>query len=176
MTVEVILKTKVEGLGAEADVVNVRPGYARNFLFPQGFATTATAASKRQIEELKKKRAEREAQELNDSQELAGKIGKLKLSFVMAAGSAQSKLFGSVTTQDIADKLKEAGYPVDRKKIEIVKAIKDLGNHEVLIKLHSDIQVKLNVEVVGTAKEAPVKEEASAVKKGKKPASKKAEK
>src|SRR5271169_4214461 len=81
MPVEVILKTKIEGLGSEADIVSVKPGYARNFLIPKDFAAPATLATKRQIEELKRKRAEREAAEMNEAQELAGKLGKLKLVF-----------------------------------------------------------------------------------------------
>jgi large subunit ribosomal protein L9 len=147
MAVDVILKTKIEGLGSEADVVSVKPGYARNFLIPKDFAAPATLATKRQVEELKRKRAEREANELNEAQELAGKLGKLKLVFTLESGEGSEKVFGSVTSQDIADKLKEAGYTVDRKKIDLPKAIKDLGEHEVTLKLTSDVQAKLNVTV-----------------------------
>src|SRR5271168_643519 len=85
MPVEVILKTKIEGLGSEADIVSVKPGYARNFLIPKDFAAPATNATKRQVEELRRKRAEREASELNSAQELAGKLGKLKLVFTLEA-------------------------------------------------------------------------------------------
>ena len=102
------------------------------------------------MEELRRKRAEREAQELNEAQELAGKLGKLKLVFTLETGGGegqQEKSFGSVTSKDIADKLKEQGYEVDRKKIDLPKAIKDLGEHEVIVKLGSDIQAKLNVVV-----------------------------
>ncbi len=127
MPVEVILKTKIEGLGSEADIVSVKPGYARNFLIPKDFAAPATSATKRQMEELKRKRAEREAAELNDAQELAGKLGKLKLVFVLESGEGQEKSFGAVTNLDIATKLKEAGYEVDRKKIDLPKPIKDSG-------------------------------------------------
>jgi len=147
MAVDVILKTKIEGLGSEADVVSVKPGYARNFLIPKYFAAPATLATKRQVEELKRKRAEREANELNEAQELAGKLGKLKLVFTLESGEGSEKVFGSVTSQDIADKLKEAGYTVDRKKIDLPKAIKDLGEHEVTLKLSPDVQAKLNVTV-----------------------------
>jgi large subunit ribosomal protein L9 len=147
MVVDVILKTKIEGLGSEADVVSVKPGYARNFLIPKDYAAPATLATKRQVEELKRKRAEREATELNDAQELAGKLGKLKLVFTLESGEGSEKVFGSVTSQDISDKLKEAGFTVDRKKIDLPKAIKDLGEHEVAVKLGSDVQAKLNVVV-----------------------------
>jgi large subunit ribosomal protein L9 len=160
MPVEVILKTKIEGLGSEADIVSVKPGYARNFLIPKDFAAPATHATKRQVEELRRKRAEREANEMNEAQELAGKLGKLKLVFVLEAGEGQEKSFGSITNQDIANKLKEAGYEVDRRKIELPKPIKDTGEHEVSVKLGSDIQAKLNVVVNHpAAKDAPAVEE-----------------
>jgi large subunit ribosomal protein L9 len=170
MPVELILKTKIEGLGSEADIVSVKPGYARNFLIPRDFAAPATKATKRQIEELRRKRAEREANEINAAQELAGKLGKLKLVFVLEAGEGQEKSFGSVTNQDIATKLKEAGYEIDRKKIDLPKPIKDLGEHEVIVKLGSEIQAKLNVVVNHpAAKTEPVAEveEAKGAKKSK---------
>jgi large subunit ribosomal protein L9 len=156
MPVEVILKTKIEGLGSEADVVSVKPGYARNFLIPKDFASPATLATKRQVEELKRKRAEREAAELNAAQELAGKLGKLKLVFTLEAGEGQEKSFGSVTNQDIATKLKDAGYEIDRKKIDLPKPIKDTGEHEVSVKLAPDVQGTLHVTVNHPApKDAP---------------------
>jgi len=169
MPVEVILKTKIEGLGSEADIVSVKPGYARNFLIPKDFAAPATLATKRQVEDLKRKRAEREAAELNQAQELSGKLGKLKLVFTLEAGEGQEKSFGSVTNLDIATKLKEAGYDIDRKKIDLPKPIKDTGDHEVTVKLGSDIQATLHVTVNHPApKEAPEGEAVDA-KSGKKP-------
>jgi large subunit ribosomal protein L9 len=175
MPVELILKTKIEGLGAEADIVKVKPGYARNYLIPQNFAAPATLATKRQVEELKRKRAEREATELNEAQEFAGKLGKLKLSFTMVSGQGQDKMFGAVTSQDIATKVKELGHEIDKKKIQLPKPIKDLGEHEVLIDLGHGIQGKLNVEVVSAAKEKAEVEETDA-KHGKKPKAKRVEK
>jgi large subunit ribosomal protein L9 len=169
MPVEVILKTKIEGLGSEADIVSVKPGYARNFLIPKDFAAPATNATKRQVEELRRKRAEREAQELNDAQELAGKLGKLKLVFVLESGEGSEKVFGSVTSQAISDKLKEAGFTVDRKKIDLPKAIKDLGEHEVQVKLGSDVIAKLNVVVNHPAPKVDPAEEAPDAKGAKKP-------
>ena len=169
MPVEVILKTKIEGLGSEADIVSVKPGYARNFLIPKDFAAPATNATKRQVEELKRKRAEREAAEMNEAQELAGKLGKLKLVFILESGEGQEKSFGAVTNLDIATKLKEAGYEVDRKKIDLPKAIKDLGEHEVTLKLSPDVQAKLNVTVNHPApKEDPAAAEAADAKGAKK--------
>jgi large subunit ribosomal protein L9 len=181
MPVEVILKTKIEGLGSEADIVSVKPGYARNFLIPKDFAAPATQATKRQMEDLKRKRAEREAAELNAAQELAGKLGKLKLVFVLAAGEGQEKSFGSVTNNDIAAKLKEAGHDIDRKKIDLPKAIKDTGDHEVTVKLHSEVQATITVTVNHPAPKEPAEGEAVDPKakrpyKGKKPAAPAAEK
>ena len=170
MPVEVILKTKIEGLGSEADIVSVKPGYARNFLIPKDFAAPATNATKRQVEELKRKRAEREAAELNAAQELSGKLGKLKLVFTLEAGEGQEKSFGAVTNLDIATKLKEAGYEVDRKKIDLPKPIKDTGEHEVTVKLGSDITATLHVTVNHPApKVDPAAEEAADGKGAKKP-------
>jgi large subunit ribosomal protein L9 len=166
MNVEVILKTKVPALGAEADLVKVRPGYARNYLIPRGMAVLATAASKHQLQQLKKKRAEREAQELNDAQQLAQQLGRLRLSFTLegaAVGKSvqEEKVFGSVTSQDIANRLKEEGYEIDRKKILLSKAIKDSGDHEVTIQIHPEVMAKVLV-VVEFSKVV------STVKKGKK--------
>ena len=169
MPVEVILKTKIEGLGSEADIVSVKPGYARNFLIPKDFAAPATSATKRQMEDLKRKRAEREAAELNEAQELAGKLGKLKLVFILESGEGQEKSFGAVTNLDIATKLKEAGYEVDRKKIDLPKPIKDTGEHEVTLKLGADIQATLHITVNHPApKVDPDAAEATDAKGGKK--------
>lgn len=176
MPVEVILKTKIEGLGSEADIVSVKPGYARNFLIPKDFAAPATLATKRQVEELRRKRAEREAQELNDAQELAGKLSKLKLVFILESGEGQEKVFGAITNQDIANKLKEAGHEIDRKKIDLPKPIKDLGEHEVTVKLISEVQAKLTVVVNHPApkEDAAAAVETAEAKGAKKPKAKKA--
>ena len=176
MPVEVILKTKIEGLGSEADIVSVKPGYARNFLIPKDFAAPATLATKRQVEELKRKRAEREAQEMNDAQELAGKLGKLKLVFILESGEGQEKSFGAITNQDIANKLKEAGHEIDRKKIDLPKPIKELGEHEVTIKLAAEIQATLHITVNHPAPKESAETEAAEAKGGKKPKARKAEK
>jgi len=175
MPVEVILKTKIEGLGSEADIVSVKPGYARNYLLPKDFAAPATQATKRQVEELRRKRAEREAAEMNAAQELAGKLGKLKLVFILESGEGQDKVFGAITTHDIATKLKEAGHDIDRKKIDLPKPIKELGEHEVTLKLASEIQATLHITVNHPApKETAATAEASDAKGGKKTKAKKA--
>jgi large subunit ribosomal protein L9 len=147
-TSQVILIENIPGLGAEADVVKVKAGYARNFLLPQGKAHEVTPATLRQINLLKAKRAEREARELNEAEELARKINKLKITLILETGGS-GKAFGSITTQDIANKLKTElpGVEVDRHRIVLERAIKETGAHEIPIKLHHDVTAKLNLTV-----------------------------
>jgi large subunit ribosomal protein L9 len=141
---EIILTENVPGLGAEADVVKVRRGYARNYLLPHGKAYEVTPATMRELDNLKKKRAEREARELNDAEEIARRIGKAKLVFTLETGET-GKAFGSITAQDIMSRLKnEVGVELDRHKIVLDRPIKDTGEHEVTIKLHHDVTAQLN--------------------------------
>ncbi len=150
MAVDVIWKTKIEGLGSEADVVSVKPGYARNFLIPKDFAAPATLATKRQVEELKRKRAEREANELNEAQELAGKLGKVKLVFTLEAGEGQEKSFGSVTNADIAEEINKQGYKVAKSQVRLPNGpIKTTGDNTVSVQLHTDVVVEITVTVYG---------------------------
>jgi large subunit ribosomal protein L9 len=144
---DVILTQKIEKLGAESDIVRVRAGYARNFLIPSGKALEKTAGNLGRLNRLKSKRAEREAQELNDAQEIARKINKLKLNFELETGES-GKAFGSITTTDIAEKIKaETGREIDRHAIELEKPIKATGSFDVEIKLHHDVTAKLVVNV-----------------------------
>jgi large subunit ribosomal protein L9 len=144
---EVILTDNVPGLGAEADVVKVRRGYARNYLLPRGKAYEVTPAALRQLDTLKKKRAEREARELNESEELARKIGKARLTFTLATGES-GKAFGSITAQDIVTRMKnELGLEIDRHKIVLERPIKDTGEHEVAVKLHHDVIAQFKFDV-----------------------------
>src|SRR5712675_371036 len=144
---EVILTDNVPGLGAEADVVKVRRGYARNFLLPKGKAYEVTKSSLRQLDNLKAKRAAREATELNEAEELARRIGKLKVVFTLETGET-GKAFGSVTAQDLVKRLKnELGAEIDRHKIVLERPIKDTGENEVAIKLHHDVTAQLVFQV-----------------------------
>lgn len=157
---EVILTEKIHNLGAEADIVKVKTGYARNFLIPQGKALEVTPATLRRLNLLKAKRAEREAKELNDAQELARKINKVKLEIELETGET-GKAFGSITAADIAEKLRAAlggKIEIDRHKIELERPIKDSGKHEISIKVHHDVTATLEVNV--TAKGAAPAEEA----------------
>jgi large subunit ribosomal protein L9 len=160
-TTEVILTEKIHNLGSEADIVKVKVGYARNFLIPNGKALEITPAALRRINILKAKRAEREAQELNESQDLARKINKVKLDLELETGET-GKAFGSITAADIAEKLKAAlggNIEIDRHRIHLERPIKDTGKHEVEIKLHHDVTAKLEVNVA--AKGAPEADKAA---------------
>src|ERR1700720_4936586 len=152
---ELILTENVPGLGAEADVVKVRRGYARNYLLPGGKAHEVTPGALRQIDALKQKRAEREARELNEAEELARRIGKARFVFTLETGET-GKAFGSVTAQDIVNRLKnEIGAEIDRHKIVLERPIKDTGEHEVAIKLHHDetAQFKFHVKSAEQSRE-----------------------
>src|SRR5438445_13740707 len=144
---ELILTENVPGLGAEADVVKVRRGYARNYLLPRKMAYEVTQAALRQLNALKQKRVEREARELNEAQELARRIGKARFIFTLETGET-GKAFGSVTAQDIVNRLKnEVGAEIDRHKVVLERPIKDTGEHEVAIKLHHNVAAQFVFQV-----------------------------
>ena len=156
---EVILTENVPGLGAEADVVKVRRGYARNFLLPSGKAYEVTPANMRQLDNLKAKRAEREAKELNEAEELARRIGKLKVTFTLETGET-GKAFGSITAHDIVTRLKnETGRDIDRHIVAMDHPIKTTGDHEVQIKLHHDVSATFAFHVKSATEPAPQAEE-----------------
>lgn len=150
---QVILTEPIAGLGAEADVVKVKPGFARNFLIPQGKAFEVTPATLKQLNVLKAKRAEREAKELNEAEDLARRINKLKITLTLETGET-GKAFGSITAKDIADKLKGelGGAEVERHRIVLERPIKDTGAHEIEIKLHDGVVAKLNLNVKSSSK------------------------
>ncbi|MBA2743037.1 MAG: 50S ribosomal protein L9 [Chthoniobacterales bacterium] len=144
---EIILTENIPGLGAEADVVKVRRGFARNFLLPQGKAYEVTKSTMRKLDMLKGKRAEREAKELNEAEEIARRIGKSKMIFTLETGES-GKAFGSVTANDIAMRLKnEVGAEIERHRIVLEHPIKSTGEHELSIKLHPDVVASLKFSV-----------------------------
>ena len=146
---EVILTEKIEHLGAEADIVKVKAGYARNFLIPQKKAVEITPATMKRINVLKKKRAEREASELNEAEELARRVNKMKITMELETGTT-GKAFGSITAADIAERIAKelAGKgEIDRHRIHLEKPIKESGVHEITIKLHADVVAKLTLNV-----------------------------
>jgi large subunit ribosomal protein L9 len=135
------------GLGGESDQVKVAAGYARNYLFPQGLAIPLTGANKRRLESLKQRRAEREANELNTMTELAKSLSKLTAVLAVKTGE-DGKMFGSVTAGAIADQLKhQLDVTLDKKKIHLEHPIRTLGEHEVELRLHADVVIKLKVRV-----------------------------
>jgi large subunit ribosomal protein L9 len=157
---EIILTANIPSLGAEADIVKVRRGYARNFLLPHGKALEVTKSSLRQINHLKAKRAEREAREVTAAEEVATKINKLKLVFTLETGDT-GKAFGSVTAKDIHDRILSELKLEDLPKHAVVldKAIKETGDHEVGVKLHPDVTATLHLKVAAPVVEKKVEEE-----------------
>jgi large subunit ribosomal protein L9 len=147
---EIILTHNIVGLGGESDHVKVAAGYARNYLFPQGFAIPLTHANKRRIESLKQRRAQREADELNHMNELSRSLGKLTAVITVKTGD-DGKMFGSVTSGAIADQLKhQFDVALDKKKIHLEHPIRTLGEHEVELRLHEGVVTKLKVLVEST--------------------------
>ncbi len=144
---EVILTAHIPNLGAEADVVKVRRGYARNFLIPRGMAHEVTPATLRMTNSLKTRRAEREAKELNEANDAAKRLGKLKLSFVLETGES-GKAFGAITAKDIADRIKaESGTEIDRHAIVLERPIKETGDLTIDVRLHPDVHAALKISV-----------------------------
>jgi len=144
---EVILTAHIPSLGAEADVVKVRRGHARNFLIPRGLAHEVTPATLRMTNSLKARRAEREARELNEANDAAKRLGKLKLSFVLETGEA-GKAFGAITAKDIADRIKaESGQDVDRHRVALERPIKETGDFSVDVRLHPEVHATVKLSV-----------------------------
>jgi large subunit ribosomal protein L9 len=143
---DIILKTDIAGLGYKNDVVSVKPGYGRNYLIPQGFAMMASESNKKMIAENIRQAAHKAEKIKNDAQALADQIGETAITIPAKAGES-GKIFGRVTSIQIADALREKGIEVDRKKITI-EDVKTLGTYQALLDLHKEVKHKLNVEVV----------------------------
>lgn len=162
--VEVILKEKVEGLGAEADVVRVKRGFANNFLIPTGRAFEATKGNLRHRDALNQKRALREAEELQLAEKKAGRIKKARLKLELATGQG-GKAFGSITTMDLSAAMAAFDKKladIDRHNILLDKPIKSTGDFEVMVKLHPDLTVPLKVKVSAKVAEGSEEEAAEA--------------
>lgn len=161
MKTEVILTSNIVGLGAESDHVKVAAGYARNYLFPQRLAIPLTHANKRRIEALKQRRAEREATEFNSMSELAKGVGKL-ICIIKVKTGEDGKMFGAVTAGMIADELKhQFDITLDKRKIHTEHPIRTLGDHDVELRLHQEVNASLKVRVESTTP-LPATAEASA--------------
>ncbi|TDP00382.1 50S ribosomal protein L9 [Flavobacterium sp. 245] len=142
---EIILKQDVQNLGFKDDVVSVKPGYGRNFLIPQGFATLATPSAKKVLAENLKQRAHKEAKVVADAKALAETLKALEIKLTAKAGG--EKLFGSITNIDIAEALEKSGNAIDRKFITS-GIVKRTGKYNASIRLHRDVIVELAYEIV----------------------------
>ncbi len=143
---KIVLLQSVRGLGDPGDIVNVKSGYARNYLIPQDMAIYATKNNIIQIEKRIEKAKEIEAARIEKLKVVAEKLNKLSLKFELQSGE-EDKLFGSVTNQMISEQLLEKGYTVERKDIIIKEPIKTLGSHYVNIYLHKDVDAKVKIKV-----------------------------
>lgn len=141
---EIILIKDVENLGYANDIVNVRPGYANNYLIPNGLARVATDSAKKVLAENLKQRAHKDAKILADAQALAEKLANLPLSFTVKA--EDGKIFGSITSADVAEALAAKGIEVDRKNIS-VEPIKTVGEYKAAIKLHREVKAEVTLSV-----------------------------
>jgi large subunit ribosomal protein L9 len=150
MKTEVILTHNIVGLGGESDQVKVAAGYARNYLFPQGLAIPVTQANKRRLEALKQRRAEREAHEFNTMSELAKGVGKL-ICIIKVKTGEDGKMFGTVTSGMIADELKhQFDISLEKRKIHLEHPIRTLGEHDIELRLHHEVNATLKVRVEST--------------------------
>ena len=145
---KLILTHEVTGLGAPGDVVDVKNGFARNYLIPQGFAVAWSRGGEKQIESIKAARAAREHATLEEAQDLKAKLQATAVTLTVKAGEG-GRLFGSVKTSDVADAVSAAGLgTVDKRKIEIPSAIKATGTHEATVRLRDDVVATITINVV----------------------------
>jgi large subunit ribosomal protein L9 len=157
---EVILKEDVDNLGHRGDVVKVAEGYGRNFLLPRKLAMQATETNKAVIEQMKSSAARRSASEKAVAEALVTKLEPIVLSFTRKSGE-EGRLFGSVTSADIAAGLASNGFEVDRRKIQLPEPLKTVGDFNVGIKLHREVTAQVKVKVVAEAVEPEVAEAAA---------------
>ncbi len=144
--VKLILREDVQNLGHAGDLVSAKPGYARNFLLPRGKASVATESNIKELEHNRRVITEKLAKELKDLDAVRHKLQSVHLEFEMQAGE-EGKLFGSVTSQHLAEQLAEKGFAVDRRKVALAEPIKEIGEHTVEVKLHRELSAKVKVVV-----------------------------
>jgi large subunit ribosomal protein L9 len=145
--IELILREDVKSLGKAGEMVRVKPGYARNYLLPQGLAYEATDGNKKRIAAETKARASRQDAERTEAERAAAALGQVALTLTGKAGE-EGKLFGSITTQDLADALARQGHQIDKRRIELDHPIKTLGHHTVAVRLHPEVHAEVHVSVV----------------------------
>ena len=144
---EVILRQHVDNLGERGQIVKVADGYARNYLLPRKLALPATEGNKRHVERERKIMDTREAEEKGQAENMATRLSAVDITIARRVGDTE-QLYGSVTTADIAEYLKGKGFEVDRRKLVLADPIKNLGEHDVPLKLHREVTVPLKVKVV----------------------------
>ena len=144
---KIILREDYKNLGAAGDVIQVKPGFARNYLIPKKIAYPASPNFMKMLEEEKKQKQQRSLKEKKVAEELAKKFENASVTISVSVGE-EDKMFGSVTSQDIAASLKEQGFEIDRRKIQLDEPIKELGIYSVPIKLHTDVVAQIKVWVV----------------------------
>ncbi len=145
--IRVVLQADVHNLGSGGEVVQVRPGYARNFLIPRGLAMLATKGNLARVEDLRRLAAAQAADKLAQAQELKVKLEATSVKLERSVGE-ESKMYGSVTAKDIEEAYRAQGLEIDRKKISLGEPIKSLGLSDVKVRLHSEVEANLRVEVV----------------------------
>lgn len=145
---KIILTQEVSGLGTPGDVVEVKGGYGRNYLLPQGFAIMWTKGAEKQIAVIKRARSAREIRDLGHANEVKAQLEGLKITLTARAGDG-GRLFGSITTSEVAAAVKSAGGPdVDRRRLELPGHIKSVGSYNVVLKLHPEVTARFDVTVV----------------------------
>jgi large subunit ribosomal protein L9 len=148
---KIILTNEVSGLGAAGDIVDVKPGYARNYLIPRGFAIAWTKGGEKDVEQIRRARRIREIHSLEDANTVKAQLQSVKVKLSTRAGDT-GRLFGSITPADIAAAIKAAGGPVvDKRRVEVSSPIKTLGAHKVSVRLHPEVAVVVDLEIVAAA-------------------------
>ncbi|HWG99388.1 MAG TPA: 50S ribosomal protein L9 [Pilimelia sp.] len=145
---KIILTQEVSGLGTPGDVVEVKDGYARNYLLPQGFAINWSKGAEKQVAVIRRARSAREIRDLGQATEVKGQLEGLKINLSARAGDG-GRLFGSVTAAEVVDAVKAAGGPsLDRRRLELPGTIKSVGAYQVQVKLHPEVVAKFSLNVV----------------------------
>ena len=145
---KLILTQEVAGLGSAGDVVEVRDGYGRNYLIPRGVAIAWTRGAQKQVDSIRRARDSREIADLDTAREIKGRLESSPIRLAAKAGDA-GRLFGAVTAADIVSAVSRAGGPaVDKRRIEVGRPIKNIGSHQVTVRLHPDVAATVTLEVV----------------------------
>ncbi len=145
---KLILTNEVAGLGSAGDVIEVKNGYARNYLIPQGYAVAWTRGGEKQVEQIRSARQARVIHDLDEAKDMKSRLEAHKVRLTVKAG-AEGRLFGSVKPADVADAVAAAGVgSIDKRKVHITAPIKSVGEHEATIRLHEDVTATITLQVI----------------------------